>query len=152
MFSVKIDQDFDFLEVLSIKIQQEEIYRQYCADYGVLVGRVLINDGFGAPNCKVSIFIPLDEIDEDNTLLSTLYPFKSPTDQDDQFIRYNLLPSSKQNFHHKVVGTFSDKRGTLNNDIHLEIYDKYYKFTTVTNDSGDFMIFGIPVGNPNGTF
>ena len=54
--SLKIDQDFDFLEVLSIKIRQEEIYRQYCSDYGVLVGRVLLNDGFGAPNCKVSIF------------------------------------------------------------------------------------------------
>ena len=27
-----------------------------------------------------------------------------------------------------------------------EVYDKYYKFTVKTNDSGDFMIFGVPLG------
>ena len=29
----------------------------------------------------------------------------------------------------------------------LEIFDKYYKYTTVTNNAGDYMIFGVPVGN-----
>ena len=28
----------------------------------------------------------------------------------------------------------------------LEITDKYYKYTTTTNESGDYMIFGVPLG------
>ena len=28
----------------------------------------------------------------------------------------------------------------------LEVYDTYYKYTTTTNQSGDYMIFGVPVG------
>jgi hypothetical protein len=28
----------------------------------------------------------------------------------------------------------------------VEIYDKYYKFTAKTNDSGDYMIMGVPLG------
>ena len=28
----------------------------------------------------------------------------------------------------------------------LEMFDKYYRYTTVTNESGDYMIFGVPVG------
>ena len=28
----------------------------------------------------------------------------------------------------------------------MEIYCKYYKFTTTTNHAGDFMIFGVPIG------
>ena len=28
----------------------------------------------------------------------------------------------------------------------IEVYDKYYKYTVTTNDSGDFMIFGVPTG------
>jgi hypothetical protein len=27
------------------------------------------------------------------------------------------------------------------------VYDKYYKFTVKTNESGDYMIFGVPVGS-----
>ena len=90
--SINVEQDFDYLEVLSVKIRQQDVYRRFCADYGVVVGRVILNDGFGAPNCKVSVFIPLDEEDEDNTLITSIYPYKRVTDQNDQFIRYNILP------------------------------------------------------------
>ena len=55
-------------------------------------------------------------------------------------------PTSVQNGFHKPVGTFPSKRKVLNNDVYLDVYDKYYKFTTTTNQSGDFMLFGIPVG------
>ena len=34
---LQLDQDFEFLEILSLKIQQSEIYTRSCADYGVLV-------------------------------------------------------------------------------------------------------------------
>ena len=37
---VNIEQDFDFLEILSLKLRQEDVYTRFCADYGVVVGRV----------------------------------------------------------------------------------------------------------------
>ena len=37
---VKLEQDFDFLEVLSLKITQEDLYQSFCSNYGVVVGRV----------------------------------------------------------------------------------------------------------------
>ena len=61
---VQIDQDFDFLEILSLKLRQEDVYTRFCADYGVVAGRVIVNGGYGVPNANVSIFIPLDAIDE----------------------------------------------------------------------------------------
>ena len=144
-----IDQDFDFIEILSLKISQEEVYSQFSADYGVLVGRVTTNHGgLGIPNAKVSIFIPISEEDKDNPHIFGLYPFDSVNDKDSNGVRYNLLRDEQSIFNdcHQIVGTMSDKREVLDNDIQLEIYEKYYKFTTSTNASGDYMIFGIPVG------
>jgi hypothetical protein len=31
-------------------------------------------------------------------------------------------------------------------ESYIEVYDKYYRSTGTTNESGDFMIFGVPVG------
>lgn len=79
---VKLDQEFDFVEILSLKITQEEVYRNFCADYGVVVGRVFINNGFGIPNARVSIFIPIDDIDKNDPILKGLYPYELVTDKD----------------------------------------------------------------------
>ena len=57
--NVTLEQDFDLLEILSLKLTQSEVYSRLCADFGVVVGRVLANGGYGIPNAKVSIFIPL---------------------------------------------------------------------------------------------
>jgi hypothetical protein len=133
---VPIEQEFDFIEILSLKITQEEVYRRFCADYGVVVGRVSANGGFGVPNTRVSIFIPLDSEDENNSVISTLYPYKTPYDKDANGIRYNLLPNTQQDVCHTPVGTFPSKTQVLDNDDILEIYEKYYKYTTTTNHAG----------------
>ena len=90
---VELKQDFDFLEVLSLKISQEDLYTTFCADYGVLVGRVIANKGFGVPNAKISIFVPVTDEDERENLIQTLYPFRNVTDKNDDGLRYNLLLS-----------------------------------------------------------
>ena len=59
--NVKLENETDTFEVLSLRIDTKEAYRDFDADYGVLVGRVLANDGIGIPNVKVSVFIPLTE-------------------------------------------------------------------------------------------
>ena len=142
----KLDQDFDFLEILSLKISQEDLYQPFCANYGVVVGRVIANKGFGIPNAKLSIFIPITNEDQKNELIKDLYPFKTPFQKNKDGIRYNLLLSKPTCQLNTSVGNFPTKEEVLDNDIMLEVFEKYYKYTTKTNDAGDFMIFGVPVG------
>jgi len=143
---VLIDQEFEQLEILSLKILQSEIYTRQCADYGVIIGRVSINNGFGIPNAKVSVFIPITTEDESNPIISELYPYQSLSDVNEDGYRYNLLPYVKSYSAHVPTGTFFTRKDVLTNSSLIEVYDKYYKYNAVTNESGDYMIFGVPVG------
>jgi hypothetical protein len=145
--TVELKQDFDILEILSLKFSQQEVYTSLCSDYGVVCGRVTANNGFGLGNARVSIFIPLSTEDEDDPVISTLYPYKQTTDKDENGYRYNLLPLRKQHGGHEPTGTFPDQSDILNREEVLEVFEKYYKYTVKTNSAGDFMIWGVPVGN-----
>lgn len=146
---VNLSQNFDFLEVLSLRLNSDEVYRLHNSNYGVLVGRVSTNGGFGIPNAKISVFIPITDEDDSNIYLKSFYNFKTPYDKGVDGVRYNLLPKEKQSTCHTPVGTFPDKIEILDNEIWVEVYEKYYKYNTVTNTSGDYMIVGIPVGSQN---
>lgn len=201
---LKVDQEFDTIDFLSLKITQSDAYRNFCSDYGVVAGRVIANEGFGVSNAKVCVFIPLSSEDSENQAISSQYPYSTPTDTDTEGVRFNLLPKIGRNFTLSVripndssgnsvtpgeysssnnstslgtfeagstwevsdtsfnyttyarnvigngpqvpVGTFPSKFQTLDSDLLVEIYDKYYKFSTKTNSSGDYMIFGVPTG------
>ena len=207
--NVKIQQEFDSIDFLSLKITQDQAYLNFCSDYGVVAGRVIANNGFGVENAKVSIFIPLSSEDSEDPIISSIYPYVTPVSTDSSGIRYNLLPRQGKNKAIRVripnspdgftqsptdysptsswapvgeidpndwslvsqqqntfggfsiwenivtglngpetpVGTFPSKEEILNSDTLLEVYDKYYKYTTKTNASGDYMIFGVPIGN-----
>ena len=142
----KLTQDIDFLEILSLKIKQEDTYKLHVSEYGIIVGRVLANEAFGIPNAKVSVFIPLDDADKLNTDISTLYPYTDIQTKDNENRRYNLLPDDSNDICYRVVGSFPNKRYVLDNNTQIEVFDKYWKFTSVTNKSGDYMIFGVPTG------
>ena len=146
---IKLEQEFDFLEILSLNINQEDVYKRFSSDYGVIVGRVIINGGFGVPNAKVSVFIPLDDIDKNDVLKKGLYPYENISDKNSDGIRYNLLTqdSDSKNDCFTPIGTFPTKREVLDNEAMLEVYSKYYRFTTTTNHAGDFMLFGVPLGS-----
>ena len=146
VINVQLDQQFEFLEILSIKLQQEDIYTKSCAEYGVVVGRVTANNGFGIPNARVSVFIPIDSVDESNPLISSIYPYKSPNDRNEDGYRYNLLPYEQSYLTHAATGTLPTRLDVLTGSTAIEIYDKYYKFSVKTNDSGDYMIMGVPQG------
>ena len=143
---IQLDQDFEYLEILSLKIFQNDIYTRMCSDYGVVVGRVLVNGGFGVPNAKVSVFIPITDEDEQNPIISQLYPYKNIDDLNDDGYRYNLLPYEPSYQGHSATGTFPSREDVLTDAALVEVYDKYYKFTVKTNESGDYMIFGVPTG------
>lgn len=153
--TVRLENDVDFYEILSLKISQKDTYGSFNSDYGVIVGRVIANGGVGIPNVKISVFIPITDEDKANPAIAAIYPYSSPRDKDLSGVRYNLLPRVAINnpfltlgeYAPQVpVGTFPTKEEITTNDSYLEVYEKYYKYTTITNQSGDYMIFGVPVG------
>ena len=144
--NVNLEQDWESLEILSLKILANNVYSRFCSTYGVVTGRVFVNGGYGLPNAKVSVFIPLDDTDELDPVISELYPFKTIGDTNEDGYRYNLLPKLPSYKGHASTGTFPNKGDVLMDESYIEVYDKYYRFTVTTNESGDFMIFGVPVG------
>jgi len=146
VLQVKLEQNFDSLEILSMSINPEQEYLRTCAPFGVVCGRVYVNNGFGLPNARISIFIPLEQQDETNSIISVLYPYKDFTTVNEDGYKYNLLPYTQSHSAHVPVGTFPERSDALIDKSVVEVYDKYYKYTVKTNDAGDFMIFGVPVG------
>ena len=149
---IRLEQDVREIEILSLKLSQKNSYGMFNSDFGVIVGRVIVNGGVGVPNAKISIFIPIDETDKENEDIYAIYPYETPRDVNSEGKRYNLLPrTSRMNFEgtykpKQPFGSFPNKEEILTNGTYLDIYKKYYKYTTVTNDSGDYMLFGVPVG------
>ena len=144
--TVELKQDFDILEILSLKFTQQDMYTSMCSDYGVVCGRITANNGFGLGNVRISIFIPLSDEDVDDPVISKLYPYTSTNDLNEDGYRYNLLPKRQQHGGHEATGTFPDQSDILGREEQLEVFEKYYKFTVKTNPAGDFMIWGVPVG------
>lgn len=144
--SVEINQNFDLLEILSLKFTQQEAYTSLCADYGVVCGRIVVNNGFGIPNARISIFVPIKDQDIPDPVISALYPFQTSEDSNADGYRYNLLPSRKQHGGHVPTGTFFDQEDILSREECLEVFDTYYRYTVKTNSAGDFMIWGVPLG------
>ena len=142
---VPLNQSYDTFEILSLKLDQTNTYKTYESDYGVIVGRVTANGGFGVPNAKVSVFI---EVSDEETLKNRfLYNYSSTSDTNNDGVRYNVLPDFVDDACHQDVGTFPNKRLVLDNKDEIEIFDKYWKYTTTTNHAGDYMLFGIPTGS-----
>ena len=144
--NVELEQDFNFIEILSLKIQQEEIYTKSCSNYGVVIGRITANNGLGIPNAKLSIFIPISDVDKFNPNITAIYPYTTPEDKNEDGYRYNLLPYEASYSNHVPTGTFPSRLDATIDSTAIEIYDKYYKYTVKTNDSGDYMIMGVPLG------
>lgn len=144
--NVNLSQDFNTFEILSMKVDATNFYKLQSSNYGCIAGRVLANGGVGVPNAKISIFIPSDEETADDVILSELYPFTTSFSKDSDGVRYNLFPDTEVKLCHTKIGTFPDKRLTLDDEKVTRVFEKYYKYTTRTNTAGDYMIFGVPVG------
>ena len=150
---VKLEQDIETLEFMSISLGTTDIYQNFNSDYGVLVGRVIANGGIGISNAKISVFIPLTDKDAQNPEIKSVYPYKTPRDKNNDGKRYNLLPRvAQQDPKTRIIspiqpfGSFPIKEEIVGNQPFLDVYKKYYKYTALTNNAGDYMIFGIPTG------
>lgn len=142
VLKVILKQGVKTLNILSLEINPEDAYEKHTSDYGVIVGRVLANEVFGVPNVKISVFVPLDDVDENDYIISNEYPFRTSQTRDANGARYNVLPQRNGG-----PGTFPSKKMVLDNDGCVEVFDKYWKYTTTTNEAGDYMIFGVPTGS-----
>jgi hypothetical protein len=146
--NVEIKQEWNLIEILSLKFSQKDIYASgACSEYGVVVGRISANNGFGIPNAKVSIFIPQSDLDVNDPVISKLYPYTTVYDKDENGYRYNLLPARQQHSGHSPTGTFFDQEDILTREECLEVFESYYIYTVKTNGAGDFMIWGVPIGS-----
>lgn len=143
---LNITQEYDSFDILSLNISQKDLYKLHSADYGVIVGRVVANGNFGVPNAKISVFIEKDPSFNVTSELEYLYPYILSSDKNSDRVRYNLLPDNQVSDCHQVVGTFPNKTYLLANDVLMDVFDKYYRFTCRTNNSGDYVICGVPVG------
>jgi len=150
---VKLEQDVETLDFMSLRIGTADVYQNFNADYGVLVGRVIANGGIGVQNAKISIFIPVSDADAENSEIYSVYPYKTPRDKNNEGKRYNLLPRVSQKNPEtnqlepkQAFGSFPIKEEIVGNLPFLDAYKKYYKYTALTNNAGDYMIFGVPVG------
>ena len=63
VIQVPLNQTYDMFEILSLKLNQTNTYKTYESDYGIIVGRVIANGGFGIENARVSVFIPVSDDD-----------------------------------------------------------------------------------------
>lgn len=143
--NVDIVQNYEKFEILSLDINQSNVYNLMNSKTGIIVGRVLANDGFGIPNAKLSVFITYDS--DDNLDSQLQYHYVSTNSTNEEGIRYNLLPNTVDDECKQAVGTLPIKRFMLDNKDVIEVFDKYYRYTTRTNNSGDYMIYGVPTGS-----
>ena len=152
--NVRLEQDVSTIEFLSMSLSTEEVYQDFNSNYGVLIGRVIANDGIGIQNAKISIFIPLSDADATDGEIISIYPYTNPRDLNNEGKRYNLLPRVSKSdpitglpIPRQPLGSFPIKEEIVTNPKFLNVYKKYYKYTAVTNESGDYMIFGLPIGS-----
>jgi len=150
---VKLEQDTDSLEFMSMSISTKDVYQDFNADYGVLVGRVVANGGIGIPNAKISVFVPLEDDDAEDKDIYSIYPYTTPRDKNIDGKRYNLLPrvaainpNTGVTHPKQPFGSFPIKEEVVTNPPYLDVYKKYYKYTALTNKAGDYMIYGVPIG------
>ncbi len=109
---IKLDQDYDTLKILSLAIFPNDTYTRTCAEFGVICGRVFCNKGLGLPNVRVSIFIPASDEDETNPIISTLYPYKTFSDFNEDGYKYNLLPYTKSHSNNSVKSQHYQRNGS----------------------------------------
>lgn len=156
-FNLKIPltQTYDTLDILSLSIDNNTLdsYRRDCSNIGLIVGRVRANGGVGVPNVRVGIFLPLLDEDVNNNDIRSLYNYSNVYDSNRDGIQFNLLRNDQKSTDtcHTPIGTFPNKNQILDNPRLKKVYDKYFKYTTVTNQSGDFMIYVNLDDFPNGT-
>ena len=141
---IGINRNYNTLDTLDVKNVLIGEIPQKTSATGVVFGKLeaiqKINDGDGnkivipLANVPVSIFNASDE-----------FPDITSTDEDGNRITLNLKENSKREEYFNEQSYLIDKSLLKNDESSREIPDKF-KYTTITNKNGEFIIFDVPVG------
>jgi hypothetical protein len=134
-----LDQDFDVLDILTLSIYGTDAYPNPCGDWGVIIGRIVDSNSFPMENVKVGYILPLDETDTNDITISSIY-------NDIMGNKYPLLPKYRVNKNHYPAGGFPSEDEVMANSALEYVYKKYFKYVTSTNQNGDYVILGPPLG------
>jgi len=138
-----LEQNFDTLEIYPWPFVLMMFTLEVVLTTESFVVEFFVTKDLVLQNVRVSIFVPIEDIDLTNDYISSLYPYTSFEDINDDGYRYNLLPYTQSHSGHVPVGTFPEREDVLTDNLLIQVYEKYYKFTVKTNESGDYMIFGV---------
>jgi len=134
-----LDQDFDVLDILTLSIYGTDAYPNPCSDWGVIMGRIVDSNSFPMENVKIGYILPLDDTDKNDITISSIY-------NDIMGNKYPLLPKYRVNKNHYPVGGFPSEDEVMANSALEYVYKKYFKYVGATNQNGDYVILGIPLG------
>jgi len=134
-----LDQDFDVLDILTLSIYGTDAYPNPCGDWGVIMGRIVDSNKFPMENVKVGYILPLDDADENDITISSIY-------NDIMGSNYPLLPKYRVNKNHYPAGGFPSEDEVMANSALEYVYKKYFKYVVSTNKNGDYVILGVPLG------
>ena len=132
--NVNLDQTYESLDILSLKIYQKDIYRLFDADYAIIVGRVN-SDNVGIPNCRVSVFVPIDEetisgptnLDDIKKIeAAALYPYTAVYDKDNNGKIYKIEPINGEEGD-IYIGSTTKERLSQRMTAHKGDYSKWLK-------------------------
>jgi hypothetical protein len=141
---IDIVKTFDFLDTLTIRNVLQGEWSDQESSTGVIVGRLVaiqkISDENGnkieipLKNCPVSIFNPSDT-------------FQSPSDIDDDGNRLslNVLASAKEEEYFDKISYKTDLN-FLRDYSNVENIPSHFKYTSTTNENGEFVMYDVPVG------
>jgi hypothetical protein len=146
--NIKLNRSIDVLDTLNIYNVPYNEGTKFTNDTGVLYGKieaiqVIIDDSgnklrIPIKNASVGIFNPSDEI-----------PSIGSVDQDGNRIRMNLFENLNSNNILKSYGSFqsflTDTKYSPK-DVENDTIPPKYKYTSLTNENGEFVLHGIPVG------
>jgi hypothetical protein len=146
--NVKINRSVDTLDTLNVYNIPYNDGTKFTNDTGVLYGKieaiqVLLDDSgnnlrIPIKNASIGIFSPSDE-----------FPYVGSVDQNGNRIRLNLFENIQTNNLLQSYGSFQSFLTDVKNspkDYENDTIPAKYKYTTVTNDYGEFVLHGIPVG------
>ena len=146
--NIKLNRSVDVLDTLNIYNVPFNEGTKFTNDTGVLYGKieaiqVIIDDSgnklrIPIKNASVGIFNPSDEI-----------PSIGSVDQDGNRIRMNLFDNIKSNDILQSYGSFQSFLTDVKyspKDVENDTIPPKYKYTSLTNENGEFVLHGIPVG------
>jgi len=145
--NVKLNRSIDTLDTLNIYNVPFNEGAKFTNDTGVLYGKieaiqVIIDDSgnklrIPIKNASVGIFNPSDEI-----------PSIGSVDQDGNRIRMNLF----ENLNSNNITSYGSFQSFLTDtkyspkDVENDTIPPKYKYTSLTNENGEFVLHGVPVG------